>query len=219
MPNVPELIELCNPENSIRSISYPSLWFLFTRNTLAIEQSSNLSHSRAFQVDNVGPPSRKIDRKGRSIYGTLELDCQVADYDETVLEFQPHAYQIQPFEGVVPYSELRLIPLKLLEEHEEKRHSLICRGQKFWDLRGQHMKEFVDGSYANRSLVENERVMVDWAMHARQKDTYKKKTKKVAIIDNGITEGIIGGYQPEAEGRVPKVLTKHLTVQSDWLRV
>lgn len=38
MPNVPELIELCNPENSIRSISYPSLWFLFTPDTLAISR-------------------------------------------------------------------------------------------------------------------------------------------------------------------------------------
>lgn len=106
-----------------------------------------------FQVDNVRPPSRKIDRKGRFIYGTLILNCQQVEYDGTVLEFQLIGNPIEPFEGVVPYSELRFMPLKLLEEHEEKRHNLICRGQKFWDLRGQHMKEFVDGSYANRSLV------------------------------------------------------------------
>lgn len=128
MPNVPELIELCNPENSIRSISYPSLWFLFTPDTLAIQQSSDLSYSRVFQVDNVRPPSRKIGRKGRSIYGTLILDCRQVKYDGTVLEFQLIGNSIEPFEGVVPYSELRFMPLKLLEEHEEKRHSLICRG-------------------------------------------------------------------------------------------
>lgn len=44
-------------------------------------------------------------------------------------------------------------------------------------------------------------------MHAKK--THKKKTEKVAVIDDGLTEGIIGGHQPEAEGRVPKVLTKH----------
>lgn len=80
------------------------------------------------------------------------------------------------------------------------------------------MKEFVDGSYANRSLVENERVMVDWAMHARQEDTYTKTAKRLAAVDNDSTLGTIN-YQPRAEGRVQKVLAKRFTVQSDWLRV
>ena len=60
---------------------------------------------------------------------------------------------IQAFQGVIAISELSFIPLSSLEEHEEKRQRFISRGQKFRDLRGQHMKEHVDGSYADRSLV------------------------------------------------------------------
>lgn len=153
MPNVPELIQLGNPENSAQSISFPSLWFLFTSHTLIIEQSSTLSNSRVFLVKAVKPPSRKIDRKGRIIYDTLKIDCQELGYVGVDLYFVTSTKRIEPFEGLVPYSELEFIPLNLLEKHEEKRQSLICRGQKFWDLRGPHMKEFVDGSYADRSLV------------------------------------------------------------------
>lgn len=60
---------------------------------------------------------------------------------------------MEPFPGLLPLSELEVVPLSLLEGHEEKRASLISRGRKFWDLRGQHMQEYVDRSHLTASLV------------------------------------------------------------------
>lgn len=81
------------------------------------------------------------------------LDCQGVAYSGKDFEVRPRKLLIGPFQGAVSSSELSIVPLSLLEEYEERRDRLISRGQKFWDLAGQHMKEFVDGSYANRSLV------------------------------------------------------------------
>ena len=153
MPNVQELIGLCNPQNNVQSISYPSLWFLFTPGTLVVEQGPVLSYSRVFSLDTVKPPSKKIDAKGRFVYGPLRLDCRKINYDGKALRFEPATLTIAAFQGVVLLAELDYIPLSLLEADEEKRDILIARGKKFWDLRGQHLKEFVDGSYADGSLV------------------------------------------------------------------
>ena len=153
IPNVQELIGLCNPQNIVQSISYPSLWFLFTPGTLVVEQKSTLSHSRVFSLVTVNPPSMKIDAKGRSVYGNLQIYCERLDYDGKALSFESKIIEIKPFDGVTLLSELDCIPLSLVEADEEKRDTLIARGKKFWDLRGQHLKDFVDGSYADRSLV------------------------------------------------------------------
>lgn len=118
-----------------------------------VEQNPDPSYSRVFKIDSVKPPSRKIDRKGHYVYGTLRIDCHAVSYDGRNIGFESTRKQIEAFQGVIAISELSFIPLSLLEEHEEKRQRFISRGQKFCDLRGQHMKEHVDASYANRSLV------------------------------------------------------------------
>ena len=120
-----------------------------------VAQGSNLSYSRVFQVDIVKTPSRKIDKNGRSVYGTLRLNCQTVTYDGKAFRFASLRQTVESFQGAVSLSELVFKPLSLLNGYEEKRHSFVARGQKFWDLRGQHMKEFVDRSYANRSLAVN----------------------------------------------------------------
>ena len=153
MPNVQELIGLCNPQNIVQSISYPSLWFLFTPGTFVVKQHSKFSHSRVFSLDTVVPPSKNVDSKGRLVYGQLLLDCQKIIYDGKALSFESATLKIAAFQGVLLLSELDYIPLSLLQADEEKRGILIARGKKFWDLRGQHLKEFVDGSYADGSLV------------------------------------------------------------------
>ena len=154
MPNVLELIALCNPENVIQSITYASLWYLFTPGALVVTQDPSLSYSRVSQIDTITPPTRKIDRKGQFVYGNTQLDCQDVSYFRKGFELRSHKSRIEPFQGALSLSELIIIPFSLLEEHEEKRNRFISRGQKFWDLAGQqHMKEFVDGSYARGSLV------------------------------------------------------------------
>ena len=153
LPNVPELIALCKPGNVIQSITYASSWLLFTPGSLVVAEDVKLSYSTVSLVDTVKPPTRKIDRKGQLVYGDIVLDCQRVAYFGRCFEVLPCRVLIEPFQGAVSLSELKIVPLSLLEDYEEKRDRLISRGQKFWDLAGQHMKEVVDGSYANRSLV------------------------------------------------------------------
>ena len=153
MPNVQELIGLCNPQNNVQSISYPSLWFLFTPGTFVVEQHSRFSHSKVFFLDTVKPPSGKVDAKGRLVYGQLQLDCHRLRYDGKALSFESATLKIAAFQDVVSLSKLKYIPLSLLEADKEKRGILIARGKKFWDLQGQHLKEFVDCSNADGSLV------------------------------------------------------------------
>ena len=153
MPNVQELIGLCNPQNIVQSISFPSLWFLFTPGILVVEQGSVLSRSRVFSLSTVRIPRKKIDAKGRFVYDRLKLNCRKIKYDGKVLNFKSATLKIEAFQGVVLLSKLDYIPLSLLEAGDEKRGILIARGKKFWDLRGQHLKEVMDGSYADGSLV------------------------------------------------------------------
>ena len=155
MPNVTELIALCNPDNVVKSISYASLWFLYTPGALVLAQGSALPYSKVYQIDSVEIPSRKIDKQGRSVHGTLTLNCQTTTYDGKAFRLETRQQTVQGFQGDVSLSELAFQPLSLVDGYQEKRDSLLARGHKFWDLRGQHMKEFVDGSYANRSLAVN----------------------------------------------------------------
>lgn len=118
-----------------------------------VEQDSILSRSRVFSLHTVKAPSKKIDAKGCFVYSRLRLDCQKIIYDEKGLSVESARLKIEAFQGAVLLSELKYIPLSLLEADKEKRSILIARGKKFWDLRGQHLKEFVDGSHADVSLV------------------------------------------------------------------
>lgn len=153
MLNVPELIALCKPKNIVQSISYASLWFLFTPGTLVVTQDSPFSNSAASLVSTVTPPTRQIDQKGQSAYTNFKLVCRRVVYNGEDFTYQEYAEQIEPFPGLLPLSTLPVVPLSLLEDHEEKQASLISRGRKFWDLRGQHMKEYVDRSHPITSLV------------------------------------------------------------------
>lgn len=153
MPNVPELLALCKPENVVQSISYASLWFLFTPGILVVTQNLPLSKSEAALVSAITPPLRHIDRKGQPAYTSFKLDCRRVFYNGEAFTDQECEKQIDSFPGLLPLSALPVIPLSLLEDHEEKQAKLISRGRKFWDLRGQHMKEYVDRSHPTTLLV------------------------------------------------------------------
>ena len=153
MPNVPELIALSKPKNVVQSISYASVWFLFLPGTLVVKQDSPFSYSTASLVFDVAPPNRQIDRKGQSAYTNLRIVCRSVVYNGVAFTYEEYTVVMEPFPGLLPLSKLQLVPLSLLEDHEEKQASLISRGRKFWDLRGQHMKEYVDRSHLTASLV------------------------------------------------------------------
>ena len=153
MPNVPELVALCSPQNIVQSISYTNSWFLFTPGMLIVGQAPENSHRRAFLVDEVQPAIRNLDVDNRFVYGPLWLNCHSIVYNGDFLQYEAGTARIEPFKGVVALSQLEFIPLSLSEEPERMRSCLISRGQKFWDLRGQHMKEFVDSPDTDRSLI------------------------------------------------------------------
>ena len=153
MPNVPELIALCQPKYVVQSISYASLWFLFSPGTLVVTQGSPFSNSEASVVSTVTPPTRQIDRKGQSAYSHFKVKRRRAIYNGEAFTYREYTKDLEPFPGLLPLSTLPVIPLSLLEDHEEKQASLISRGRKFWDLRGQHMKEYVDRSHPTTSLA------------------------------------------------------------------
>ena len=153
MPNVPELIALCKAKNVVQSISHASSWFLFTPGTLVVTQDSPFSQSKASLVSAIRPPTRKIDEKGQSVYTNFRLTCRRVFYNGEAFHYDEYVEEMKPRPGSLPLSALPVIPFSLLEDHEEKQASLISRGRKFWDLRGQHMKEYVDRSHPTTSLV------------------------------------------------------------------
>ena len=153
MPNVPELLALCKSRNVVQSISYASLWYLFIPGTLIVKQDSPFSYSAVSLVFAVKTPTRQIDRKGQSAYTNFKLDCRRVVYNGVAFTYQEYTEVMEPFPGLLPLSKLQFVPLSLLEDHEEKQASLVSRGRKFWDLGGQHMKEYVDRSHPTASLA------------------------------------------------------------------
>ena len=152
MPNALELCELCDPEHTVQEIYYESLWILYKPGSFVVTQHSKFSHSRASLIDEVQPPTRKTDRRGRSVYGVTKIICRELEYNGIEFSFRSVVKRIRSFKGPAEVSELMHIPLELLEWHKDKRHRLLARGKRFWDLRGQHLKEVRNDSRANRSM-------------------------------------------------------------------
>ncbi|KAL8827249.1 MAG: hypothetical protein Q9191_003302 [Dirinaria sp. TL-2023a] len=170
MPNVSELLTLCDPTKVVRSISFASLWFLYTPGTLIVNQRSPFAEWDVLSINTVVPATKRINRKGRSVYSDQTLDCVDVEYDGKVFHIVNQSKDIVYFDGLRPVAELEYVPFNMLEDAEKKRKVLINRGRKFWDLRGLHMKEFVDSSLSDPSLAENERLMVDWATYGNLQD-------------------------------------------------
>ena len=243
MPNASELVTLCDPTRIVESISYASLWLLFTPSTLVVPQTMPLSEWEVYLVDSVRPPTKEIDRKGHYVYKNQTLVVNCVGYNGTRFEFQRLVISLDHFLGVSPLAELRHIPLRLAKEYEKKMDMLLARGRKFWDLRGLHMKEFVDRSLSNSSLAvsppisllaenlfsgdsdftsymdhpaplliihlqENERVMVDWAIHSSLSD---ERLRLPSEVDNDSTRAM-AGYQQEREEADLKVAVKPSTI-------
>ena len=153
MPNVSELIALCDPTNVVHSISYASLWFLYTPSTLVIRRHSHLSECVVCSVIDVVPPTKYIDEKGLISHSDQQVIYHEVSYDGTRFGLETDFYYIRTFDGFSPLAELDLVPLNMLEDSQEKRNILVARGRKFWDLRGLHMKEFIDDLHSNAPLA------------------------------------------------------------------
>ena len=72
-------------------------------------------------------------------------------YDGKTMSYRNLNQTLKYFEGTCPFSELEIIPLNLLDNHEEEYGKLVSRGQKFWKLGGQHLKEYRHGLEAYSS--------------------------------------------------------------------
>ena len=160
MPNVSELITLCDPTKIVQSISFASLWFLFTPGTLIVNQRQPFTEWNVLSIDKVVAHRRTKRRGGGEYfeqrpdeYFEQTLNCVDVDYDGKVFRLVNKAQDIAEFDGLRPVAELEFVPLSMLEDSEKKREILITRGRKFWDLRGLHMKEYVNYSLSDASLA------------------------------------------------------------------
>lgn len=153
MPNALELRNLCDPTKVVRSISYASLWLVFTPETLVVAQNLQFSEWQVFLVDGAIPPTKSMDRKGGYVYSDQGLVLRNIEYSGTYFKFQPSERLLKRFSGVSPLAELNIVPLSLVHGYERKRDLLVARGRKFWDLRDLHMKEYVDRSSSNSSFA------------------------------------------------------------------
>ena len=152
MPNVPELLALCDPDRDLEAISFPILWYLFAPGTFVTTTEPDTSHQQTYLVDNAIPPSRQIGKDGQTTYGNLEIKCKFLECDHGPPRFRTLTKSITPYNGMIPLQELSLVPLDLVRDHEERKRTFISRGRRFWDLRGQHMKEFINRSQPAQSL-------------------------------------------------------------------
>ena len=155
MPNVSELVALCNSTEPVQTISFASSWFLFTPGTLVFDRDQASSEKMVMVVKSLTPPRREINRKGRRAYTDVRLDCQVIQYDGNITAYHDMSRSLKPFEGSRSISDLSVIPLKFLDSYEQEYRKLVLRGQKFWNLGGQHLREFRRGSGDNASAIVN----------------------------------------------------------------
>lgn len=153
MPNALELSKLCDPTKAVQSISYASLWSLFAPGTLVVAQNLPFSEWGVSLVDSAIPPTKEMDRKGHYVYSDQRLIVQNIEYNGTYFEFRPSEMPLKHFLGLSPLAELKVVPLSLVHGYEKRRDLLVARGRKFWDLRGLHMKGFVDPSSSNSSFA------------------------------------------------------------------
>ena len=153
MPNALELSRLCDPTKAVQSISYASLWSLFPPRTLVVAQKIPFSEWRVLLVNDAIPATKKMDQKGYYVYSGQSLIVQDIEYDGAYFKFQQSEVTLESFFGFRSLEELRVVPLNLVQGYEKKRDLLVARGRKFWDLRGLHMKEFVDRSSSNSSFA------------------------------------------------------------------
>lgn len=153
MPNALELSKLCDPTKTVQSITYASQWLLFPPGILAVAQHLPFSEWEVFLVNGAVPPTKKIDRKGYFVYSGQRLIVQKLEYNGTDFDFQQPEVSLEHFSGLSPLEKLRVVPLSLVHDYEKRRDLLLTRGRKFWDLRGLHMKEYVDRSSSNSSFA------------------------------------------------------------------
>ncbi|KAL9632751.1 MAG: hypothetical protein Q9164_005124 [Protoblastenia rupestris] len=196
MPNVSELIALSVPGAIAKTISYSNLWFLCPPGTMVVTQGSDLHNSSVLRVMNATPPTKRIDSKGKVSYHDSVVDCEHYGYRSGHINSIRTRQDLDQFEGFLPVTELRIVPLNLLHEYEEKQRAFIARGKKFWDLQGQHLQEIRYGSDFKGTAVENERVMVDAEMYERFRGEPVYLNFGEIAKDTDSTRAVTAGSQP-----------------------
>ena len=151
MPNVSELIALCDPTKVIHSVSYASLWLLFPPSTLFMNQKPD-NDRHVFFLDTAVPPQKALN-EGQFEFSGQRFKCRAVKYDGEDFYNEKHNFMIGAFDGLRPLAELEFLPLNMLEDPEKEREGLVARGRKFWNLRGLHVQEVTDDRLSNASLA------------------------------------------------------------------
>lgn len=64
-------------------------------------------------------------------------------YDGMTFRWNTVSLTVHPQDWPANISDLQLLPMEHLVDQEEISRSLLERGLKFWQLQGQHLKEYV----------------------------------------------------------------------------
>ena len=154
MPYIPEIIQNCSPTRKVETISFPVLWCLYSPGTVVVTNLSNPSHSQTCVINWVTPPTRFIYKDGGSGFGNIEIEYETLTLQGTSPRFTTVRTLIVP----VPLHDhrklvdLEFVPLDVIEDQGALKQSLIARGRKYWNMRGQHMKEVIDRSQSTGSF-------------------------------------------------------------------
>lgn len=138
-------------------IAYPDLWLLYAPGTIVYSQENG--EHEAFVVDSLRGMQKRQRGQNRYSHGRLDLTCWSINYDGEVYGRTWTIHTISPFHGIKEISSLELVPEKFLPNKVETRVTLISRGECFWQLQGQTLKEYTGEMWSQYSREEPERVM------------------------------------------------------------
>lgn len=126
------------------TISFRNAWYLYRPGSRLL----NLHSSRSLFVSSLGiVESVKAPRKYPDLstprYGKMMLTERDIAYDGMPFRWNTVSLTVHPQDWPANISDLQLLPMEHLVDQEEISRSLLERGLKFWQLQGQHLKEYV----------------------------------------------------------------------------
>lgn len=99
--------------------------------------------------------ARKIPDSSTPRFTEMTLTGRVISYYGTVFHWANVLHTLLPQEWPANVSDLRLLPMERLVNYEEISRSLRERGLKYWQMQGQHLKEYVGNKPEDASDVSN----------------------------------------------------------------
>ena len=148
-------------------IEFPYIWLLYPPGSIVYTKENG--EYEAFVVDSVEGVQKSLRHtSGIHTYTRLELTCWSINYDGEVFGRVWTTHEIFPFKGPKEITSLNLVPERFVPDVGNVHLNLRARGQRFWDLQGQHYREFTGEIWSQHMSEESTRVMIDRLTHQRR---------------------------------------------------